>query len=199
MLRHTVQFVFLVVYVSFVTSANANSVGFDAAEYQVVNNQLVVTVGYDFSSLAMFGGAVDLSYDPSVIEFVSFTQAELAPDLFAPNSPVGFLEAPGDYQKFGVGTNKSFMGATSSGAIGTFVFEFVGFSDLPDTSCGNILCLSVNSSFPFVALTGEDISDEILANGISSAGISQVPVPAAGLLFLGGLGLVFGLDRTRSS
>lgn len=178
-------------------SASANSVGFTQSIYVASAPTIEVTVAYDFSDFAMFGGGLDLVYDSSALEFVSFTQAELASDAQAAASPVGLFAKPGLYQGFGVGTFEFFNGMTSAGDMGTFVFNLVSSPSL-NTPCGELLCLVPNAINPFVSLDGVEVSDLLLDNGISAAAIF-IPVPAAVWLMLSGLGALFGLARkTRS-
>ena len=111
-------------------SVSANSVGLEQVEYDGNINQVSVTLTYDFTDFAMFGGGLDIIYDPNSIEFVSYTQADPLPfDAQAPASPVGELTTPGLYSGAGIGTFEFFNGINSAGDIGTFVLTYC----LPET------------------------------------------------------------------
>jgi len=171
-------------------------VGFDAAAYNGSGGTVSVSIVYDFTVFAMFGGGIDVIYDSTVLEFVSYTQADLPIDARPEASPVGMLTAEGTYTGAGIGTFEFFSGMTSAGTIGTFVFNIVGVGDF-DTPCGATLCLEVNAINPFVSLAGADVSVDLLNAGVSSLSFSTVPfpVPAAVWFMLSGLGVLAGVGR----
>ncbi len=180
-------------------NAQANNVSFDQALYSgSVGIQINVTVSYDFTSFIMFGGGFDLIYDPEALEFVSYTQAPLAPDAEAPASPIGYLESPGNYIGAGVGTFEGFFRITSANDFGTFVFVLLGDSSILTTPCGMTLCLTPTAFNPMTDLAGNIVDQEIFSNGISAATVQAVPLPAAIWLILGALGVVlFSPGKTR--
>ena len=175
--------------------ANADSVGFDALEYDGSAGEVFVTVNYDFTDLAMYGGSLDLIYDPNAIEFVSYTRAPPAFDVQLAASPIGSLEAPGLYAGFGVGSGKFFAGTTSANAIGTFHFNVLGPTDTTATPCGMTLCLQEDSFNPFVSLFGDQVGADLLAAGISGAEVVVVPAPAGLWLLLSALGVLCARRR----
>lgn len=174
-------------------SASANSVGFDAMEYDGTQGTVSITLQYDFTDFAMFGGGVDIIYDTTALQFVSYTQADLQSDAQAAASPEGMLAAPGMYEGAGVGTFEFFNGMTSAGDIGTFVFSVIGAGD-GSTPCGMTLCLQANAINPFVSLAGQEVTADLLAAGNSAAAV-VVPVPAAVWFMLSGLGALLGFGR----
>ncbi|MEM7082652.1 MAG: VPLPA-CTERM sorting domain-containing protein [Pseudomonadota bacterium] len=178
-------------------SASANSVGFDAMDYDGTAGTVSITLTYDFTDFAMFGGGVDIIYDSNAIEFVSYTQADLPADAQAPASPVGALDGAGTYAGVGIGTFEFFNGMTSAGNIGTFVFNVLGGTDAGATPCGMTLCIVPNAINPFVSLAGQDVTADLLSAGISGANV-VVPVPAAVWFMLSGLGALIGFGRKSS-
>ena len=184
---------FAVLILSSVTlNASANSVGFDASRYVANTGQIVVRLTYDFTDFAMFGGWVNIAYDPNAIEFVSYTRSPLPPNAQSPASPLGQLTEPGLYSEVGVGTFELFTsGITTAGDIGTFVFNVLGPTDAGATFCGATLCIAPNPNYPFASLAGDIVTTEVIANGISRAYV--VPLPAAMWLMLGGIGALWGM------
>ena len=177
-------------------SSSANSVGFDQMIYYSDGGSVSIDLLYDFTDFATFGGSVTIIFDTTAIEFVSYTQAPYPPDVQSPASPIGSLVSPGVYEGVGIGTFEGFFGITSAGAIGTFVFNVFG-SPSGSTPCGSTLCILPHAINPFIALNGQDITAEVLANGISSADVvaSEIPVPAALWLLLSGLAVFAGCGR----
>lgn len=173
-------------------NASANSISFDMGEYMAQDGTVTVTINYDFSDFAMFGGGFDVLYDSSVIEFVSYEQAPLPADAQAPASPVGALAAPGAYEGAGIGTFDFFTGMTSTGVIGTFTFTQIDLAGGGDAGCGFTLCLTPNAVNPLVSLAGADVSLDILGGG---SNVTAVPVPAAVWFLLSGLGALLGFGR----
>ncbi len=173
--------------VSVVTlGVHANSVSLSAFDYSPSTNQFEITLLYDFTEFAMFGGGVDLIYDASAMEFVSYVQAPLPADAQAAASPVGALAEPGRYAGAGIGTFEFFNGMTSAGVMGTFTFSVSGLPDPGNTSCGLPLCLEANAVNPFVSLAGDVVNDIIDDGTILPV---PIPVPAALWLLLGALGV----------
>jgi len=176
-------------------SASANSVGFDQIEYLTDGNTITVTLNYDFTEFAMFGGGVDITYDTTVLEFVSYTHLALNnADAQGPASPEGALTDAGTYTGVGIGTFEFGTGMTSMGTIGTFVFNVIG-ATAGGAACGMDLCINVNNINPFVSLAGDEVSALLLDNGISGANVAPIPVPAAVWFMLSGLGALFGFGR----
>jgi len=181
--------------------AQANSISLEFTGF-VEGDQARFVVNYDFSEFAMFGGGIDLVYDTTVLEFVSFTQNELPFDAQAPASPFGQLEFPGLYAGFGIGTFDFINGMNSVGTIGTFIFNVSGglVSDT-FTACGpgnadpfiftiNTICVTPNEINPMVSLAGDVVNDQLFTN---------VPLPASLWFLLSAVGAMAGLRKSRSS
>ena len=197
-IRSFVRLAFALVAGTFMCNAHANSVGLEQVEYTSNFDQVIVALVYDFTDFAMFGGGLDIAYDHNSIEFVSYTQAPLPADAQAAASPVGELTEPGLYSGVGIGTFDFFNGMTSAGEIGTFVFNILGPFDSGVMPCGLAMCLLPNAINPFISLAGEDVTEELIANGSNSTGAVPIPVPAAVWLMLGGLTTLLGLRRTTA-
>ncbi|MFK8032483.1 MAG: VPLPA-CTERM sorting domain-containing protein [Gammaproteobacteria bacterium] len=180
-------------------NASANSVGFDAMNYEAaVGDTVSVDVLYDFTVDAMFGGAVNVIFDATQIGDVQWVDAELAPDAQAPASPNGVLE-DGAVIGAGVGTFEFFNGMTSAGGIGTLTFTFLGGDGTSATTpCGMTLCLEENGINPFVSLAGQSVGADLLAAGNAGASVAPIPVPAAVWFMLSGLGALFGFGRKKA-
>ena len=82
---------------------------------------------------------------------------------------------------------------TSAGEIGTFVFSVLGLGN-GTTPCGSVICLIGDSANPFVSLAGSEVTDELLANGITAVDLI-VPVPASIWFMLSGLCALWKLGR----
>ena len=166
----------------------ANSVGFGSDVYFSSSGQVSIDLLYDFTNYSMYGGSVDITYDASFLEFVSFTHGPFGSDVHYPASPIGSLEAPGLYSGVGIGHLGPFgSGITSAGAIGTFVFSVIG-TPTSSTPCGEALCISGYEFDPFISVMGADVTEELLANGIDSA-IVVVPLPATAWFLVSGVAL----------
>ena len=186
--------------------ANANNISFDQAQYTVNPGDAVqVTVTYDFTDFAMFGGGFNLIYDASTLTFVDYARTDfdvMGADLPPQNaaSPTGGLDSAGNYLGAGIGTFDFFNGLLASGVIGVFTFIYDG----PPTEggfgtpCGSQLCLMPNvPQNPMVSLAGGDVTADIFGdpNAIYAA---NVPVPAAVWFLLSGLGALLGFGRKKA-
>lgn len=181
--------------------ANAASIGFDQSLY-IANpgDEIAVTINYDFTDTAIFGGGLNVIYDASVLQFISYTPATWGgtgePQSGAA-SPVGALTADGAYEGIGIGTF-DFNGINTAGQIGTFQFLVLGAGG--DAGCGQTLCLTpVEPANPFGSTTGQNLNPIVFdPNGDSVLGATVVPVPAAVWFLLSGLGALFGLGRRKA-
>ncbi len=177
------------------STAYANSVGFDSNSFEFTETGFSISIVYDFTGFAMFGGSVNVAFDSGAFELVDYVQAPLAADAQAQASPVGELVEPGLYSNVGIGTFEFTAGMNSAGAIGTFYFSFLGPAS-ETTPCGFQLCLLPFDINPFVSLGGSDVTDLVLGNGTTEFGLPlPVPVPAAVWLLLSATGLLFGVSR----
>lgn len=199
-----IYFAALVLVAGPLTFSSANSLGIENVQYVTDLSEVSITltfdVNYDFNEFAMFGGGLDLIYDPDSVAFVSYVQAPLAPDAQSAASPLGQLVEPGLYEGFGIGTFEFFNGMTSAGTIGTFTFEVLDFGLFNDTPCGFELCLQGNPVNPFVSLAGEQVTDELLADGLTGLPVFPplpVPVPGAVWMMLGAMSVLRLRSRRR--
>ncbi len=159
------------------------------------NGMISISVLFDYTDFPMFGGGVDMIYDPNAIEFAQFVQGMFQQDVYLV-SPIGVITEPGLISNLGVTTTDFFNGIGGQGAVGTFYFNILGASDAGATPCGMLLCIVPNATNPFVSLAGSEVTDEILGNGIAGASIAlPVPLPAAIWFMLSGLGLLVRLRR----
>ncbi len=184
-------------------SAQANSIGLFSGF--LVGTNLQIDVDYDFTEFAMFGGGANIVYDTNVLEFVSYTRADLPSDAQGPASPIGGLDSPGLYTGFGVGTFDFFNGMTSAGTIGTFVFNVIGDPSGNFMGCGGddfdailqgSICVTPNVENPFVSLAGNIVDVDIFTGpGAYIPPENPVPVPGAVWLFVSALGAMIGLRK----
>ncbi|MFK8030000.1 MAG: hypothetical protein AB8G18_07145 [Gammaproteobacteria bacterium] len=179
--------------------ASANSAGFDSSTPTPVNGQLIVSVVYEFTEFSMFGGGLDLVYDTTTLEFVSFEHGPFQPDVQAPASPEGVFIEEGLYEGFGLVTFEFFNGINSAGTVGTFTFNILDIPLTASTPCGETLCLTENAINPFVSLAGDTVGAQLLANGSATANLVTLPVPAAVWLMLSGFGALLSLGRKQPS
>lgn len=150
-------------------SVNAGSISFDMDTYaETPGNQVNVTIHFDFTDQAMLGGGFNVIYDPSVLEFVSYTR-NIGPEVQDAASPIGSLQSPGNYLGAGVGTFDFFTGINTAGDIGTFVFNVLGAGG--DGGCGATLCLTPVDTNPMTSLDGQDVTVEVFSNGITASTI----------------------------
>ena len=180
-------------------SASANSVSLDSGVYTPnTSGHISVSVQYDFTVYSMFGGGLNLIYDASAIEFVSFTQDDFSDSTAIPAfSPNGALTEAGFYEGFGISAGKFFNGIINAGSMGVFIFTVIGSGDGLFDGCvnGATLCLTPNLPInPMVSLAGQDVTEDIFSNveGINASVL--VPLPASLWFLLSGL---FGLLSFR--
>jgi len=169
-------------------NANANSVSLDSALYDGTSGQITVTVSYDFTDFAMFGGGINLMYDASALSFVSYDQDVSMSQADEAASPTGSLTSEGNYDGFGIGTFAFQTGISDAAAFGTFVFDVLA-------DCTDCIMLGPNAANPMVSLAGMPVNAEIFGGDMTVASVSFVPVPAAVWFMLSGLGALVGFGR----
>ena len=169
-------------------NASANSISLDSASYDGASGQITVTISYDFTDFAMFGGGANLMYDASALSFVSYTQDVSMSGADEAASPTGSLVSDGNYEGFGIGTFAFQTGITDAASFGTFVFDVLA-------GCDDCIMLGPNAANPMVSLAGMPVNAEIFGNGITVASVSAIPVPAAVWFMLSGLGALLGFGR----
>lgn len=178
--------------------ANAASIGFDQDLY-IANpgDTLTVTINYDFTDLATFGGGMNLVYDTAVLQFVSFEQTQWTGAGFPQNGTPSLVgtENDGEYTNFGIGTF-DFAGISTAGTIGVFTFSVIGANG--DAGCGATMCLTPVTTNPFGSTTGGNITDQVFNDPNSITAATVVPVPAAVWFMLSGLGALFGFGRRKA-
>ncbi len=196
------EFLMAALTFSCATDVLANNISFEQASYSgAAGTELSVTLTYDFTAYNMFGGGLNLIYDPTAIQFVSYTQAEYAGGFIGPEpaaSAVGELASPGNYLGMSLGTFDHAFGISDSGDIGTFVFVLLG-NGVSTTPCGATMCLTPVAINPFVSLSGQDVSDQIFSNGVSAANIQTVPLPASFWFLASALSIGFARLKNGTS
>lgn len=194
--RNFVRVMAALTVLSICTAAKANSFGFEQAAVTTASDQFSVSFGYDFTEFAMFGGAVDIVYDPTEIQLDSLIFANLPIDAMHLGPASDTELEPGLISGVGVGTLNFFDGINSASRIGTLSFTILG-SGTGNTPCGATLCITTSAINPFVSLAGLEVSDEILGQGITSFEVTQVPLPGAIWLMLSCVGAIIGFGRAR--
>ncbi len=181
-------------------TTRANSISLDSSTYQVdENNQIIVTVTYDFTEFAMFGGNMNLLYDNESLELVSYTRANLVGTGAQPAaSPIGnHFPSEGLYGEFGIGTFELFAGMSGEGDVGVFVFNFLSFGPGLDSCAQELICLTPSTNMPMFSHAGADVTADLFAAGITSVNVAPVPIPGAIWFLFSGVGLLAGLRRSN--
>lgn len=137
----------------------------------------------DFSDDATLGGGLDLFYDDSILQFVSFTfDPGLGDDpdfRRLPDALTGELDA----LAFG-----NFAGLSGPSLVGTFLFNTLTSGTVNFTLAQND---TVAGGF-FSANTYD--AQTVTLNG-ASVNVSAVPLPGAGWLLVSGMGVLVSLKR----
>ena len=201
--KRFVSFIAVALLSTVAVDSQAASISFDLSSgITVSGGQLSVTVYYDFTDRPIIAGGFNLLYDPSAVEFVSFSLATFS-GVGSPQNSVslpGFLDSPGNYLSVIIGTGDFFNGISTAGEVGTFVFNIIAFGE--NTVCGALMCLTPDPSVPFTLRDGPaseaDITDEVFANGVTELPYSAIPVPAAIWFFASGLAFLVGVGRSRA-
>ena len=145
-----------------------------------VGDNISIDLMVDFSSEPTLGGGIDVFYDSSRLDFVSFTfdssfESLIDPFMSCPSAGIcDPISSAGSIENIAFG---NFGGIGGTFLVGTFTFDALSsgqalFSTQANTTLGG----------PFVSSTTfEPMS--VTYNGTSIA-ITEVPLPAAGWMFL---------------
>lgn len=181
------------------TAASANVISVSPAG-QLAEIGDTVTVDLSMSFLqSTVGGSFDLTYDPTLLNLVSFDfdadfinnvadpAFAVTPDFcFTDGAAMGGCDVgDGELNAIGFG---SFDGIIGDYLIGTVTFEALASGISP-------LLLSTNDT-PFEGFIGLNGAELNVLYGPGK--IRVVPLPAAAWLLLGGLGALLGIGRRRS-
>lgn len=145
------------------------------------NELLTFDVVMDFSDAPTLGGGFDIVFDPSSLEFESFTNNEIGEDGFGrdPDEFDGLLES----WAFG-----AFGGMTGPDIVGTVSFTYLGgLTEISLTATSGI-------GGPFVSF---DNPGSML--DVDFGSVQVVPVPAAVWFLLSGLGALLGVRNRKDA
>ncbi|MDO8706570.1 MAG: VPLPA-CTERM sorting domain-containing protein [Sulfuricaulis sp.] len=174
--------------VGFGSLAEAATISLSPGHQDVAPGSAVsVVLGFDFTGgTSVLGGGVDVFYNSSVLDFVSFTYnpaLAIDPD---------FSRVPDDMSGEVNGISfGNFGGLSGTGVVGTLQFKALALGETPLTMADN------NSpAGPFF-----DVAAKQVTMNYQNAHVNVVPIPAAVWLFgsgLAGLGLFRTRRRARS-
>lgn len=189
-----IQLLAVVLVTGFATAASAASITLapttpttglaisDTVSFDVIMDFTTDTNG--LGSDITLGGGFDINYDPSRLSFASLSNACPGDVSFCrdPDDLPGLLESWGF---------ADFNGLTGPALVGSVQFDVIGLgSSLVSTGATSGIAGGFVSGVDFVTLLNVDF------NSVEVSTRAQViPLPAAGLLLLAGLGALFGLRR----
>jgi hypothetical protein len=174
------------------SAASAATVSLAPATQSVApGDPVVLTLGFDFTGDPTLGGGVDVFYDPTVLDFVSFvfgTRAGLDPGYNrAPDDKAGpGGVALGELDGLGFG---NFAGLTGPGTVGQLNFLAIG----PGTA---EVTLAENDSFAGGFYSASTFGPQAVTFVGAEVEVQAVPLPAAAWLLASALGLT-GLASAR--
>ncbi len=148
-----------------------------------INDTLNVDLVIDFTSDATLGGGLDISYDYSAFNFISFdfnTAITLDPTF------TRYITTDGELTAIEFGEFNG-IGGSGSTLIGTFSMQGIGYGT-------SNISMAVQESIvgkagPFVSAIAFGVQNPVLQDALAIE-ISAVPIPAAAWLMLSGLGLL---------
>ncbi len=158
-------------FLSTMAQASTISLSLNTAEPIHVGDDVSLDLKMDFTDNPTDGGAIDVFYDASLLELISYTPESLGDPAFA-HIPD---EQPGKLNGIAFG---AFGGLSGPAKIGTLVFQALttGITEL--TLAENTLF--GGGTFNMVVFTGAQVTIQP----------SPVPLPGAVWLMLSGLGLI---------
>ena len=151
----------------------------------VLGNTVALQLMMDFSDDATIGGGVDIFYDDSVLQFVSFVfDAGLGDDPAFRRQPDVLS---GELNGLGFG---DFSGLSGPSLVGTFTFDTL--------ASGSANFSLAENDYPVGAFYSA-ATYEVQLVGFQGAAIdvSAVPVPAAAWLLFSGLAMVGAVSRRK--
>lgn len=166
----------------------------------IFDTQFTVDLSIDFLSPAVLGGGIELTYDPSMLQFDGFAYNSDPSSLysgsnfpaialsedFTHSATTGKIHDIGIVSAFGI---PGYQALPLSGVLGTFTFTPVA------TGSSDLLIRELNSG----EKAGQFVTDgSVLINPTINNGtvnVSAVPLPATIWFLLGGLGTLFGFKR----
>lgn len=137
----------------------------------------------DFTDDSTLGGGLDLFYDDTVLQFVSFAfDSDLGDDPDLQRQPDAL---PGELDALAFG---NFAGLSGPSLVGTFTFNTLA-SGLVN------LTLAQNDSVAGGFYSASTYDAQIVTLNGATVSVSAVPLPAAVWFLISGIGLLFGLTR----
>ena len=159
-----------------------------SANTVAVGDQLQLDISMDFSDNPTLGGAIDISYDASLFDFISFSfdpAFPTDPGLSSPGNAGNPILSAGSIQNIGFG--EFFNGLDGPYVVGTLIFSSTQTGIGQFSISENVLPLG-----GFISLDGlSEIDPEMFG-----ASVAVVPLPASALFFISGLlGLMMKVKR----